>query len=182
MAVVAVMLHFAQANAPFLYERRLILNGEIWRMWTGHLAHFGLSHLGWNLCVFVPAGCWFENLRPCAARWLYALGLPFISAILLVADPTLETYAGLSGIATAVLVALAVLQLGRPEARPLWFWWAVLALVAGKVGLELFSGRPLLVSGFDHVRDVPLAHVGGAVAGVATGLLAGWGCGKRHAA
>lgn len=149
-----------------IYDRALIFKGEIWRMWTGHVVHFGSSHFIWNLAVFVPSGCWLERLWPVRTRWFYLACPLVISLALLWLDPSLVRYAGLSGLATGMLVLLAGRQLGRRKQEPAWFWLSVLILVAAKIVLELFTGTPLLVSGFADVRTVPLAHIFGAVCGV----------------
>jgi rhomboid family GlyGly-CTERM serine protease len=162
LAAAAIAIFLGNAGDAFIYERSLILRGQVWRAWTGHLVHFGPSHLFWNLTVFIPAGCWLERIRPGVARIFYAVSPAVITGILLLLDPTLMRYAGLSGVASGLLVLLACGQLQRGGREPRWFWLGVLALVAIKVGVELFTGRPLLVRDFGAIRDVPLAHLGGA--------------------
>ncbi len=78
--------------------------------------------------------------------------------------------------AAGVLVLLAGLQLLRHGySEPKWFWIGVLVLVGAKVGYEYLAGTPLLVSGFENVRNVPLAHL----AGVACAL-AFWGIARKR--
>ncbi|MBL9214832.1 MAG: rhombosortase [Opitutaceae bacterium] len=145
-----------------LYERGLILQGQVWRLWTGHVVHWGASHFLWDLAVFLPAGCWLERLWPARARWFYAVTPGLISVLLLAFDPALLRYAGISGLATGTLVLLAGLQLRRRD-EPRWPWIGVLALVAAKLLHELIARAPLMVQGFDGIRTVPLAHAGGVV-------------------
>jgi rhomboid family GlyGly-CTERM serine protease len=165
MAVAALAaLLSEQVSACLIYDRTLIFKGEAWRLWTGHVVHFGLSHFTWNLAVFLPAGVWLERLWPAVTRWFYALSSLIISVALLVLDPTLARYAGLSGVATGMLVLLACLQLGRRQEEPAWFWVSVLTLVGIKIGVELFTGAPVFVSGFGDIRTVPLAHIFGIIA------------------
>jgi rhomboid family GlyGly-CTERM serine protease len=154
-------LAMGSLTESIIYDRALILQGQLWRAWAGHVVHYGPSHLLWNLAVFLPAGAWLERLWPCLTRWFYAICPPVISTVLLLAEPDLGRYAGLSGMATGMLVLLAGLQLRRGKDEPAWFWWAVLALVAAKIVLELVTGAPLIVSYEGSVRSVPLAHVGG---------------------
>lgn len=161
-----VALLFDPVSGLFIYDRALIYRGELWRAWTGHVVHFGLSHFIWNLAVFIPSGCWLERWWPGWTRWFYILCPLLISAALLRWDPSLTRYAGLSGVATGMLVLLAGFQLGRGPEEPAGFWWSVLALVGAKIVLELFTGKPLLVSGFGDIRTVPLAHIFGAVGGL----------------
>ena len=59
IAVVAVVVFLVPAvSGGLIYDRALLLHGEIWRAWTAHVVHFGSSHLFWNLAVFLAAGCW----------------------------------------------------------------------------------------------------------------------------
>ena len=81
-------------------------------------------------------------------------------------EPSLSRYAGLSGLATGVLVLLAGRQLSGKSNEPVWVWLGVLALVVVKIGLEVITGAPLIVSGFNGIRTVPLAHIGGLVCAV----------------
>jgi rhomboid family GlyGly-CTERM serine protease len=173
LALAAIVIHVTGCGPALLYQRADILTGAVWRAWTGHWVHFSASHLLWNLCVFIPAGGWLEIVRPRTARWFYLASPAFISGVLLVADPGLATYGGLSGIATGLLVCLACLRLGdRSGATPAWFWWGILIIVAAKIVAESLYGQPLLVTGFDRIRDVPLAHVAGAALGIVFGLAA----------
>jgi rhomboid family GlyGly-CTERM serine protease len=154
-----------------IYDRAEIFAGQIWRMWTGHLVHFNSSHLLWDLVVFLPAGAWLERMTPGWTRWFYALTPLAISALLLLGEPTLSYYAGLSGLATGVLVLLALVQLQRDTAGPRWFWPGVLLLVAAKVVTELRAQAPLVVHFDSGVRTVPLAHLGGIACALIAALL-----------
>lgn len=165
-ASAAAAIFWTSGEARLIFDRTLILHGQVWRAWTGHVVHFTPSHLWWNLAVFVPAGCWLERLWPGIARGYYLISPLAISVALLIFDSALIRYAGLSGVASGVLVLLGGLQLtrgNRPDLR--WFSISLLVLVAAKIGYELFAGTPLLVRGFDDVRTVPLAHIAGAICG-----------------
>ena len=163
----AAALIFEPVARVLIYDRELIFRGEFWRAWTGHVVHFGVSHFIWNLAVFVPSGWWLERLWPKITRWYYVVSPSIISSALLALDPTLGRYAGLSGVATGMLVLLAALQLERRPEEPAWFWISVLLLVAIKIGVELFTGAPVFVSGFGDIRTVPLAHIVGVICAVA---------------
>jgi rhomboid family GlyGly-CTERM serine protease len=161
-----------------IYERADILAGQAWRLWTGHLVHYTGSHLVWDLAVFLAAGLWLEWIRPRLTRWFYLLTPPAISAALWWGDPTLERYAGLSGLATGVLVLLALVQRRRDAGAPPWFWPAVLLLVAVKVVAEATTQVPLFARMDAGVRVVPLAHLGGIVCALLAFLAAQWQ--ERH--
>ena len=165
-AVSGVALLFESVTSFLIYDRALIFKGQIWRVWTGHFVHFGASHFIWNLAVFLPSGWWLERLWPATTRWFYALSPLIISIVMLVLDRSLTRYAGLSGMATGMLVLLSALQLGRRAEEPAWFWISVLVLVGLKIGVELFTGAPVFVSGFGDIRTVPMAHVVGVICAV----------------
>ena len=155
-----------------VYDRAKIMGGEFWRLLTGHWVHFSGSHLFWNLAVLFPAGVWLERLNPTALRWTLVLSPLAISLALLAFDPSLVRYAGISGVASGVLVALAVDSLCTQSGARRW-WLAVLVFFAVKVAVEAHNGgqplNPELVA--QGVRSVPLAHVVGAAVGTSAVLL-----------
>lgn len=143
----------------FVYDRAAILSGQVWRLWTGHVVHFTLAHLLWNLALLLFVGCWLERLAPFGTRGFYGVAPVFISGVLLLLEPSLVRYAGLSGLGAGITVLLAARQLRSPiESR--WVWTAVLGLVFLKVAVEWWSGVPLLATG---IRGVPLAHGAGVI-------------------
>lgn len=173
LALMAIAVAFGgDDTARFLrYERDAILQGEWWRLLTGHLAHLGWSHLGLNLAglllVWLLAG---RALRP--LEWGFVLGITaLLSALALLAFmPALEWYVGLSGVLHGLLVAgvLAGWRAGMRDA-PL-----IIGLVAAKLLWEQVSG-PL--PGSTEAAGGPVvvdAHVYGAIAGVVAWLIIAW--------
>jgi rhomboid family GlyGly-CTERM serine protease len=167
----AVMVFAFPALTPgLIYERSEILRGQIWRLWTGHWVHFGGAHLFWNLAVLVPAGGWAERLAPSAFRVLCFLSAGVIGAAMLLLDPALAHYGGLSALAAAALAFLALAQLSaRTDGR--WFWRGVLLLLGLKIAAEMLLGRSLLAD-FEEtgIRGVPLAHLAGILSAVVVHL------------
>lgn len=150
------------AKTSLEFDRAAIVAGELWRLWTPHLLHFSASHLGWNLVVLLGAGVWAERVVPRRMRLLYVIAPALIGVALLVFDPFLSRYAGLSGLAAGAVALLAFTQIARSPGRDRWFWWAVLALLAAKILLELFFRDALLADfGDPAIRPVPLAHIAG---------------------
>lgn len=155
------------APQVFLYDRTAILHGEWWRLWTGHWVHFSVSHLAWNLTVLFGAGVWLERLRPGALLRYLPAAAPLISLVLLAGEPVMQSYGGLSGLATGVVTLLALVQLGQDHAGRVW-WIGVLALVGWKIAFEAGHAVPLF-SRFatSAVRPSALAHAAGAATAVA---------------
>ena len=160
-------------RARLLFERDAIWIGELWRLWTAHVTHFGLNHLLWNLAVFVPAGIWAERIAPRRTRWLLAIA-PLSISVVLLSDAALQRYGGLSGLAAAVLTLLALIQLSATGRTDRWFWWSVLALLVVKIIAEWLAGQ----AGFARfssaeIRPVPLAHLAGVATAAAVYFLGG---------
>lgn len=175
VGVVALLVALVDrgGGAGLLFDRERILGGEAWRLWTAHLAHFGLSHLGWNLLVLLPFGGWAERIAPWRTRLFYALAPALIGGALLVLDPSLHRYAGLSGLATGVVVLLALAQFSGGPGRDRWIGWALLGTVGAKIAWEAATGQaPFAHLPAAEVRPVPLAHLAGALAAVAVHF--GW--------
>jgi rhomboid family GlyGly-CTERM serine protease len=172
-AALAVGAWFWQEALDVLvYDRAKILSGEFWRLLTSHWVHFSGSHLFWNLVVLLPAGVWLERRNPVALRWTLVLSPLAIGLALLAFDPALTRYAGISGVASGVLVALAVNGLRTQPTARRW-WLAVLVFFAVKVAIEARNGgQPINPElGAQGVRSVPLAHVVGAAVGASAVLL-----------
>jgi rhomboid family GlyGly-CTERM serine protease len=155
------------AGAAAIYDRGAILAGQVWRGWTGHAVHLDTSHLLWNLAVFVFVGVWLERVAPRMARRFLTLAPPAISGVLLAFEPDLARYAGLSGLATGLVVLLALDRLWAGGREPRWVWLTALALVAAKMLAETATDGALFAGLGAGVRVVPLAHVAGVAAALA---------------
>lgn len=154
------------ADAPLVYDRDRVLAGEAWRLLTGHLVHFSPSHAGWDLAVFALAGGWLECRNRVTYLRLFMLTAVASGLWFLAAMPDMTRYGGLSGLASAAVVALALRGLREdPNGRPLWA--ATLLLFAAKVCYELVTGEAAFaVPGATRFEVVPSVHVIGALAAV----------------
>ena len=153
------------AGAALQYEP-----GRWWGVFTGHLTHWNGSHLLWDLVAFVALGiscCRFSLHRFWEALLTSAVAIPL--AVILW-QPGLTSYRGLSGIDSA-LFGLALVEFGKFAHREGRRGLSLLAGIAGigfvlKLAFEFSSGRAIFVSsGEIEFVNVPLAH------------LVGFGCG-----
>lgn len=142
------------------WDRAAILDGEIWRLWSGQFCHWSLFHLLGNLAALVALGV---LIGPAVRTWLALLPLaaPVLS-LGLFAVAQLERYRGLSGLVAVLVVAAAVEGgiLGR-----------VVALGYGlKLAFDSVTGSHsgLLPSG---VATTWQAHVGGLLIGGAIAVV-----------
>lgn len=163
------LLLFCSAFASFVIPEALALDRaavftQIWRLWTGHLVHWSFEHFVWDGVTFAALAWLLAKLAPRALCLLLILGSPLISAAVLIAEPDLQLYGGLSGLDVALWVAVCLViarhSFDRPTRRIAW-----LALFGGliKVGFELTTGNAALVGG--DIVLVTSAHLAGALVG-----------------
>lgn len=163
----AVLIALAPTHhALLVLDRTALTNGEIWRLWSGHWVHFSGSHVSWNLVALLVAGTWLEKARPGLLLRHTLVAAPAIGLAILAGEPGLQSYGGLSGLATSLVVLLGLHQLNAPES-PRWLWVGVLGLVAVKIFGEAHLTTPLLATfSSPLVRSSTTAHAAGAIVAV----------------
>lgn len=158
-----------------IYQRTAISDGEVWRMWTGHWVHFGWPHFVVDTGLFLILGCMLERPHRRAALTALVLMPLLVSAVLLIFDPAMERYAGLSALNLGLLLYLA-LQGWQRDWRD-WFWPAVLVIYVAEVIFEIVSGGTgggMIKFDDPSVKVATSAHVASAVY-----ALAAWGISRR---
>ncbi len=169
LALLATLLAlFGEPAARVLrYQRDAILAGQWWRVISGNLVHLGWPHLALNLAGLLLV--WLLFHRSLGARdWLI---VTLVSAIavgggLMLFDPGLEWYVGLSGVLHGLFAAglLAALMAGN---RADWF---VLMLFIAKLAWEQLVGTmpgTAKLAGGSVIVD---AHLYGAIGGAVAAL------------
>lgn len=154
-------------RAALVYQRDAIAQGEVWRVWTGHMVHFGWPHYLADGALFSVIGWFFERDHRGFGR-LSLLVLPVaVSAALFWFDPGMRIYGGLSGLNVGLLVFLACR--GWQSDWRNWFWPAILGVHVLEVLWELHNhGTGGGAIRFDDptIRVATVAHIGGAIYGV----------------
>jgi len=144
----------------FVYARHGAQQGELWRLFTGHLVHFNFDHLFWDLLALLILGTVVEldSRRSLLSVLLFSIG--GVSVWLWFGAVALGAYSGLSGALTGVVVLAAVRQWQRTT-NPVFLW--VLAGTVAKIVFELITHRTLFTSLSEYA--VPGAHLAGFLAG-----------------
>lgn len=148
------------------YEREAVLQGEYWRLITGHLVHGTTLHLILNGAGLVLVAALFPRAYSWRAWLLIALfSMAAIDIGFVFYEPQLHWYVGLSGVLHGALAAGA-LAWWRHESRPLAL---VLSLVfLAKLAWEQWHGALPLAGDLPVVVD---AHLYGALGGGLAGLM-----------
>jgi len=146
-----------------IYERGAVAAGEWWRLWTGHLVHFGWPHFLADTGLLLLLG-WAFGARHPWASWLgFLLMPPFVAAAIFWFDPTMGRYGGLSAVDLGLLLLFAVQNWERKWTD--WFWPAVVVIYVGEVILEIaHGGQGGGMIGFDDptIRVATSAHLAAA--------------------
>lgn len=121
-----------------LYDRAALARGEWWRLWTGHLVHFGWPHLIADAGLFVILGWWLAAKHPWFTRLALGLMPLFVSAVIYWLDPAMLRYGGLSAVNLGLLLFFAGQGWQRNWSD--WFWPAVLVIYVGEVIFEILQG------------------------------------------
>ena len=151
------------------YDRVWILQGEAWRLATGHVAHLSWSHLALNsaglLLVWFLIGTSYQ-----LKSWVVIIisSLVTIDLLFWLLNPGLHWYVGMSGLLHGLLAAGIVARLRPLNAETI----VLLVLLSAKIGWEQVAGPvpgSVSTSGGPVVVD---AHLYGALGGVLGALLA----------
>ena len=147
-----------------VYWRPAIIDGEHWRLFTGHFVHLGFQHFAWNVGTFVAMAV--------VARHTVAIGytkqgaqIVFIglavTAALWSLGPDVVAYSGLSAILNGLFVPVVYATWRQTRDRSTLI---VAAAAVAKIAYEAATGDTLFV-------DVPWpasaeAHLAGLLAGM----------------
>ncbi len=156
------------------FDRNALAQGQLWRLFTGHLTHFDSDHLRWDVLALLLIGTLAERDGRCSTALTLGIAALAIGLAVLWFQPQFTTYRGLSGLDSALfgLVVARHLVAGWRERHR--FSVAVGALAALgfmlKTLYELSTGDTAFAQGTGYA-PVPLAHLVGFVVGGAVAVV-----------
>lgn len=165
----AMQVTGSDGQALFRYQRAAILEGEYWRLITGHLIHGTWSHWFLNMLGLALVWAIYPRYFGHASVLLLCLGIALVTSMtLLVWDPAVMWYVGMSALLHGLFTAWSVLDLLRGRRVAL----IPLVLVSVKLVYEQMMGP---VPASEASAGLPIlvdAHLYAALAGVVlAGLL-----------
>ncbi len=169
LCVTLFALGGSELTAILRFDREALLHdGQLWRLFTGHLVHLGWSHTGLNVTglalIWVLVGHRFDHQQWSAIIIVLMLGT---SLGLLLFNPTLTWYVGLSGVLHGLLLAGAVADIRSGDKTA----YVLLILVIAKLAWEQIAGAlpgSESAAGGNVIVD---AHFYGGLCGLALGAL-----------
>lgn len=155
------------ARTILQYDRVAILHGQVWRIFTGNFVHLGWGHLAEDMAGYVLLWLLFEDVLP---GWrcplLILLGCLGVGIGLLLGDPGLRWYVGISGALNTLWITGAMVLMARRD----WLGWVLAVFLLLKLVYEQLRG-PLPLSVATTGGPVAVdAHLYGTCAGVLLGL------------
>jgi rhomboid family GlyGly-CTERM serine protease len=158
----SALIYLLPISSPLAYNRHAILTGEWWRMLTGHWVHFSPRHFLYDTAAFGIAGWMIEMRGHRNFGWLCVIAPVAISGTMLVCNPQLQICGGLSGMAIAAIVFLALNGLEEPGPWR-WICGAALTLCIAKLIGEATTGRFFVLPEPTGFTLVPSNHIAGAL-------------------
>lgn len=172
LAAIAPLLYFLPgAGRALEYDRGAIAGGQLWRILTAHWTHSSLDHLAWDVLVFAVLGAVLASRNPRLFRWIVVVGPVAISGALLFLGPQWHSYRGLSGVDSALFVALCTVLWRELSGKERWLVAAAVLLFSGKIAIEATAGVALFATDLAGQDVVPLAHLSGGAVGLLCALL-----------
>jgi rhomboid family GlyGly-CTERM serine protease len=178
LLVTLTALGGSELTAVLRFDSADIWQGELWRLFSGHLVHLGWSHWALNVAglvlIWALVGEYFKEWQ-----WLLILaGLALLISLgLLVFNPALGWYVGLSGVLHGLLTVGAIAQVRCAHSSG----YLLLILVAAKLFWEQWAG-PLPGSEISTGGTVIVdAHLYGGLSGLLFGALLKPRCQKNSA-
>jgi len=151
------------------YDREAILAGEYWRLVSGQFLHMTWTHLALNLAGLFVIWALFKDILSPVMWWsLLAGSIAGVSTGLLVFQPSLEWYVGLSGALHGLFAGGAVCALCLHGKRGGVF----LGVLVGKLVYEQLSGPLPGTAELSGAPVITVAHLYGAVGGAVLLVLA----------
>jgi rhomboid family GlyGly-CTERM serine protease len=172
LSLVALSTLFAllgdSATEWLRYDRDAILHGQWWRIISGNIVHLGWPHLLLNLAGLILVWLLFRHTLS-TRSWIFVTlaSAASVGVGLLLFDPQLQWYVGLSGVLHGLFAAGLVTALYAGNRSD---WW-LLALFVAKLTWEQLVGSMPGSAEIAGGTVIVNAHLYGAIGGALTALL-----------
>lgn len=160
---VLVVLGIAQLTPVsdfFVWDRNLILQGEIWRLITGNFTHTNLAHLVMNSAALTVFCFIFKDIlnpkKLCGLLFIISL----MTGVLLLLSQ-IQSYVGLSGVLHGLFVWAAIEDIKQKRNTG----WLLLIGVIAKVCWEQYFGASTSTTSLINAKVATEAHLIGAFSG-----------------
>jgi rhomboid family GlyGly-CTERM serine protease len=152
-------------SSLLIFNREAILTGELWRLFTGHLVHFSGSHLLYDCIPLLVSGAILESESRRRFALLSLVAAMLVSASILLFEPRLHFYGGLSALVLVYIAALARSEIFYPRISVM-----ILTGILLKVAAEIVTQQFVFASMTSgEILPCVTSHVAGLFIGLALG-------------
>ncbi|HFD32588.1 MAG TPA: rhombosortase [Gammaproteobacteria bacterium] len=144
------------------YNREQIIAWQWWRLFTGHLVHISWMHFFMNTLALILIQLLFSSfLSPWRLLLLIMVSASGIDLGLLLFNPEIKWYAGLSGVLHGLIAAGAVMLISKDAVKGA----ALLIVLIFKLSWEQFVGSLPGSAEWTGAAVITDAHLYGAISG-----------------
>lgn len=157
----AIVTASADLSSLLSLDSSRVLSGEVWRVFSGHLAHLTWRQLFLDVSTFIVLYQTYTLLSGAASAVLLSLFSAMIVSAGVIVSGLHDVYGGLSGLSCAALSAILLMMIMTDRHR------ALASLLAAVFCLYLLSTKGI-------TNDVPIAreaHIAGAISGIVFALI-----------
>lgn len=163
----------ASCQTLLALDRSAVAAGQVWRLWSGHVVHYGWGHVAVNAAALAMLLAWLRCGR-CLVLGAVVCP-PVLSAAILWLEPALAQYRGASGVVVG-LGALAWCQAWQTREAGRAMLLVLAAVLVVKLAWESWPGRAVPSGSLpEGVSLAWSAHLAGLVLGLVWwGVCSGW--------
>jgi rhomboid family GlyGly-CTERM serine protease len=153
------------------FDNAAIHHGELWRLLTGNLVHYGPNHFLLDVGVFLVLGLIYEPYFRRSFPWLLLSMCAAIGMACLAVMDENTRMRGLSGVDSGLFAAALFVEFGLARKDPSRWWWVAPAalLFTFKTIYETATGEALLNTSaiLGEMKLATTAHLAGVVSALA---------------
>ncbi len=175
LCTAAAILAYAIPGAAALLSYNRAITHDVWRVLSCHWVHWNNEHFLWSVGTFAVLGVLCEREQRKAFLLCVGGSAVLIPLALWVFMPGMDTYAGLSGLDSALFTFVAITLLRHKVREREWLQAGIggflILAFTGKTGFEFVTNATVFVDAESGLLPVPLAHAVGCAVGVLAALL-----------
>lgn len=160
VVILTVYYFYGAAAEGLVYQRDLVIRGDIKTILTSHFTHSGFNHLTFNVIAFSLIGTIIE------LKSRFILGMSILVGIIginlwLILDSSMMYYCGFSGVLNC-LFTVGMFMVWKETKHP-FLIFVILGYII-KLLVEFISSDSIFVD--MSWQSVPMAHIAGLISGV----------------
>jgi rhomboid family GlyGly-CTERM serine protease len=144
----------------FVWNRSLILQGEVWRLITGNFTHTNLAHLIMNAAALMVFCFIFKDILNPKKLWGLLFFISLITGVFLLLSP-IQSYVGLSGVLHGLFIWAAIEDIKQKRNTG----WLLLIGIITKICWEQYFGASASTISLINAKVATEAHLIGAFSG-----------------